>query len=62
VQIVALDHDAARQVGVLLGTTGTSDVADAMVAWWAHRVGGLVYTSDPADLGRLLPTSRIRTV
>ena len=62
VQIVDLDHAAARQIGVLLGATGTSDVTDAMVAWWAQRVGGLVYTSDPADLVRFLPASRIRTV
>ena len=52
VQTIAVTLDAAKQVGVLLGT-GPRDVIDAHVALLAHD-GDYLLTSDPADLRRLL--------
>lgn len=48
-----VDDDSARDVGVLLGRTGTVDGVDAVVVLSAQRRGGVVYTSDPDDLGLL---------
>jgi hypothetical protein len=48
-----VDEDAARDAGVLLGRTGTTDGVDAAVVLSAQRRGGVVYTSDPDDLGLL---------
>ncbi|MGH3767960.1 MAG: hypothetical protein ACRDTX_22900 [Pseudonocardiaceae bacterium] len=48
-----VDDDSARDAGVLLGRTGTLDGVDAAVVLSAQRRGGLVYTSDPDDLGLL---------
>lgn len=50
VDIVAYDDQLARQAGELLAATGLSDAIDAGVALLAHRVGGVVVTSDRDDL------------
>jgi len=44
----------AKQVGELCGKASTSDVCDAHVALAASAGGGVLYTSDPADLRRLV--------
>ena len=49
-----VDDDLAREAGILLGRTRTGDGVDAAVVLSAHRRGGVVYTSDPDDLGRLV--------
>lgn len=46
--------DLATRVGELCGAAGTADVCDAHVALVASRRGGVLYTSDPLDLRRLL--------
>lgn len=51
----ALDLDEARAAGVACGLGGTADVIDASVTILARRHGGVVVTSDPADLHRLDP-------
>ncbi len=48
-----VDDDLARDAGVLLGRTETIDGVDAAVVLSAQRRGGVVYTSDPGDLGLL---------
>ena len=50
VRVIAFDEEVARDVGVLCGLTGTSDVVDAHVAFHAHMEGLAVITSDPDDL------------
>jgi hypothetical protein len=52
-EVVALDDDSGRSVGLLLGRARTSDVADAAVALLVHE-GDTVFTSDPEDLRHLL--------
>jgi hypothetical protein len=60
-----LDPVCARQCGLLLARTGTSDIADAAVSLLA-RDGDTVLTSDPQDIERLLnatgATARVHTV
>jgi hypothetical protein len=51
---IASFDDVARDAGVLCGKTRTSDICDAHVAIVAARRGGLLYTSDPSDLRKLL--------
>ncbi len=51
--VVSYDLELARQAGGLLATTGLSDAVDAGVAVLAHRLGGIIVTSDPEDLTRL---------
>jgi hypothetical protein len=53
--LVALDGPDATAVGLLLGETGTSDIADAHVAICARRAGQAVVTSDANDLRRIAP-------
>jgi hypothetical protein len=55
VQVIPLDGEAARAVGVLCGIAGTSDVVDAHVALHAHLEGLAVMTSDPQDLSAFGP-------
>lgn len=65
VRAQALTPDIGRQLGVLLGRSGTSDVVDAHVVWLAEDHDVLL-TSDPNDLTRLLDArgvvAEIRTV
>jgi predicted nucleic acid-binding protein len=44
----------ARRIGELCGRTRTKDVCDAHVALIAALHGDTLYTSDPADLRRLI--------
>lgn len=55
VQVDPLDEATAKAVGVLLGSSRTSDVVDGHVALLGRRVRGMVYTSDPDDLARIDP-------
>jgi len=55
VDIVALDDEEARLVGLLLARARSRDVVDAHVALCGHRRRQLVLTSDPADLDALVP-------
>jgi predicted nucleic acid-binding protein len=52
-EVVNYDHELARRAGELLATTGLSDAVDAGIAVLAHRLGGILVTSDPKDLARL---------
>lgn len=53
--VVPLDRVDATNVGRLLASTGTADIADAHVVICARRSGQQVLTSDPDDLQRLDP-------
>ncbi|MBM4362335.1 MAG: PIN domain-containing protein [Deltaproteobacteria bacterium] len=62
VRIEALDAHIARASGELCGHSRTRDVIDASVVLCAREHGGVVLTSDPADLRRLdgdLPLERV---
>jgi hypothetical protein len=52
--VVASFDALARSVGELCGETGTSDIFDAHVALVAAARADTLYTSDPADMRRLL--------
>ena len=62
VDVVAMDAEQARHVGLLLAATGTSDITDGHVAVCALRLGATVVTSDPEDIRRLGPKLRIHAV
>lgn len=49
------DRVDATNIGRLLATSGTTDIADAHVVVCARRSGQQVVTSDPDDLRRLDP-------
>jgi hypothetical protein len=51
--VLPLSEDDARDVGRLLGRSGTSDVVDAAVVVSAVREKCAVVTSDPDDLRAL---------
>ncbi|HST56404.1 MAG TPA: hypothetical protein VLJ42_11015 [Solirubrobacteraceae bacterium] len=53
--VVALDEETARVVGMLLGLRRCSDVVDASVVVCARQYRQPVLTSDPQDLLRLDP-------
>jgi predicted nucleic acid-binding protein len=55
VDVVALDDEEARRVGLLLAAAGASDVVDGHVALCALRGRHVVLTSDPQDIRRLAP-------
>lgn len=55
VDIVAMDDEAARRVGLLLRTRKRADVVDAHVALCALQFGHAVMTSDPEDIAALAP-------
>lgn len=61
VEIVALDDQDARRVGLLLAASGTGDVIDGHVALCAHRTRRTILTSDPEDIRRLAPSADIRS-
>lgn len=58
--IESLAENAAREVGRLLGASGSSDVVDAAVVVSAVSRGDLVVTSDPDDLGALASALGVR--
>lgn len=58
VTVPALDASTARQIGLLLADSGTSDIVDGSVIVCARSVGDLplaVVTSDPDDMSHLDP-------
>jgi len=62
-RFVALDYQAALQIGALLGDAGASDVVDAAVVVCARELGlAPVVTSDPADLRKLDPVLPLITL
>jgi len=52
--VIAAFDSVMRAVGELCGRTRTTDICDAHVAIIAARGGGVLYTSDPQDMRRLL--------
>lgn len=61
-RLAALDGVDATRVGVLLGTSKTSDLVDAHVVICAARNSDAIVTSDPRDLARLDPTATLIVV
>ena len=61
-EVVALDRVDATNVGRLLATSGTSDIADAQVVLCARRSRLTIVTSDPDDLHALDPTATLITI
>jgi hypothetical protein len=57
--LVALDGPDATQVGLLLASSRTSDIADAHAVICARRHAEPIVTSDPKDLKRLDPGARL---
>lgn len=55
----ALDGVDATSVGILLGASGTRDIADAHVVVCARRALQAIVTSDPDDLRRLDPSAAL---
>lgn len=53
--VIASFDAVARAVGELCGATRTNDICDAHVAIVA-RSAGVLYTSDPGDMRRLIAT------
>lgn len=62
VRVDSLDEGTAKAIGVLLGTSHTSDVTDGHVALLARRTHGTVYTSDAGDLRRIDPAADIVSI
>jgi len=60
--VVALDRVDATNVGRLLATTGTADIADAHVVICARRASQDIVTSDPDDLRVLDSAIRLITI
>lgn len=52
--VIASFDAVVRDVGELCGRTRTDDVCDAHVAIVAAKHGAVLWTSDPADMRRLL--------
>lgn len=58
-EVIAVDAPLARRAGELLGTAGTADVLDALVALvGADRPGCEIITSDPDNIHHLLQALR----
>lgn len=57
IYIHPVGEQLARDAGVLLGRTGTSDAIDATVALLADD-GDEILTSDPDDMSRLVAVTR----
>lgn len=55
VRVEPLDLHVARAAGTLCAARGTRDVVDASIVVSAHRHGGRIATTDPADLRALDP-------
>ena len=58
-KVISLDAADATQVGILLGQSGTTDLADAHVVICARRAGDAIVTGDAGDLARLDPDARL---
>ena len=57
--VIELGRVDATNVGRLLASSGTSDIADAHVVICARRADQPVVTSDPGDLRQLDPNVRL---
>jgi len=55
VAVHSFDFETAKAAGHLCGSAGTADVVDAAVVLVARGCGGVVVTSDPADIRRIDP-------
>jgi predicted nucleic acid-binding protein len=55
--VISLNEERGHRVGRLLAKAKTADVVDACVVVLAIERGGLVLTSDPVDLRRLIAAS-----
>lgn len=60
--LIALDAAHATAVGLLLASSGTSDIVDAHVVVCARRARQTVLTSDPDDLRRIAPELQLLTI
>lgn len=60
--LIALNAADATAVGLLLASSGTSDIVDAHVVVCARRARQTVVTSDPDDLRRIAPELQLLTV
>jgi hypothetical protein len=60
--LVALDGPDATSVGILLATSGTTDITDAHVIICARRNAEPIITSDPDDLAGLDSSVRLIVV
>jgi predicted nucleic acid-binding protein len=60
--LIALNGTDATAVGLLLARTATADIVDAHVVVCAERAGQAIVTSDPEDLKRLSPETRLVVV
>ncbi len=60
--LIALNGPDATAVGMLLARTGTGDIVDAHVVFWAKRAGQAVVTSDSDDLCQLDPSLNLVSV
>lgn len=60
VDVIPIDEEVGRRVGVLLAAAGVDDVVDAAVVLLAHD-GDEIFTGDPTDL-RALATAAGRYV
>ena len=58
-EVISLDAADATQVGILLGQSGTTDLADAHVVICARRAGDAIVTGEAGDLARLDPDARL---
>ena len=56
-EVVPFGESEAHEAGRLLGLTRTADVVDAAVAAVAVRQKGVILTSDPDDIERLVRAS-----
>jgi predicted nucleic acid-binding protein len=61
IRIVDLDYRTAREIGILLGRASMS-VTDGTVCHCALLARGVVITSDPTDIERLIPRERIELI
>ncbi|MEY4580436.1 MAG: hypothetical protein RL701_5139 [Pseudomonadota bacterium] len=61
-ELIALDGRHATQVGILLASSKTTDIADAHVVICARERADAILTSDPDDLLRLDPKARVVVV
>lgn len=62
VDVVPLDDEEARRVGLLLAAAKATDTVDGHVALCALRGSHVVLTSDPQDIRRLSPRVVTRRV